>query len=199
MLSLGAGGALLSGCAIFSKAEQMSPRYFSPATDLMPGGVQPGEPSKLELRLGQIDSAAHLEERIAYRLSDTELGYYQDRRWTEPPEEYLRRALAHELFERRRLGRVVAGAAPTLDVELVSFEQVRHGPPRARLALRFSLRDERRSLLERAIVVEEPLEPAAAKEEAEQLANALSGALSRAVTQLADLTIAQLELARGSP
>ncbi len=197
-MSLGAGGALLSGCAIFSKAEQMSPRYFSPATDLVRGGAKPGESSGLELRLGQIDSAAHLEERIAYRLSDTELGYYQDRRWTEPPEQYLRRALGHELFERRGLARVVAGAAPTLDVELVSFEQLRHGSPRARVALRFSLRDERRSLLERAIVVEEALGSGVAKEEAEQLAQALSSALTRAVTELADLTVQQLELPQGS-
>jgi cholesterol transport system auxiliary component len=189
-----------SGCALLSKAEQMSPRYFSPSTDLTRARVERGgEAARLELRLGQIDSAAHLEERIAYRLSDTELGYYQDRRWTEPPEEYLRRALSHELFERRGIGRVVGGMGPTLDVELVSFEQVRHGPPRARLALRFSLRDERRSLLERALVVEEPLASAAAKDEAEQVAKALSSALARAVAELAELSIEQLELERGSP
>lgn len=194
MLSLG------SGCALLSKAEQMSPRYFSPSTDLArPPPERPGEAARLELRLGQVDSAAHLEERIAYRLSDTELGYHQDRRWTEPPEEYLRRALSHELFERRGIGRVVGGGGPTLDVELVSFEQVRHGPPRARLALRFSLRDERRSLLERAIVVEEPLAAKAPKDDAEQVAKALSSALARAVAELADLTIDQLELARGLP
>jgi cholesterol transport system auxiliary component len=190
MLSLG------SGCALLSKAEQMSPRYFSPSTDLARARVErPEEASRLELRLGQIDSAAHLEERMAYRLSDTELGYYQDRRWTEPPEEYLRRALSHELFERRGIGRVVGGTGPTLDVELVSFEQVRHGTPRARLALRFGLRDERRSLLERAIVVEEPLASASAQDEAEQVAKALSNALSRAVAELGDLTVERLELA----
>jgi cholesterol transport system auxiliary component len=205
VLSLALGIATLSaGCALMSKAEQMSPRYFSPAADRNRGGAQGSlDLSRLKLRIGQIDSAAHLEERIAYRLSDTELVYYQDRRWTEPPEEYLRRALSHELFERRGVGRVVGGAAPTLDVELVSFEQVRHGKPRARLALSFSLRDERRSLLERTIVVEEPLGPAAAKDEAEQLALALSNALTKAVAELADRTVEQLveqqERARTSP
>jgi cholesterol transport system auxiliary component len=185
-----------AGCALLSKSERMTPRYFSPSSELARAGSPKNAPrAALELRLGAIDSAAHLEERIAYRLSDSELGYYDDRRWTEPPEEYLRRALGHELFETRGLSRVVAGAAPTLDVELVSFEQIRHGTPRARVALRFSLRDDRRALLERALVVEQSLSGEAAESDAEPLALALSSALSQAVTQLADLTVERLEAA----
>jgi cholesterol transport system auxiliary component len=182
-----------AGCALLSKSERMSPRYFSPSSDLTGADAAKQPRSALSLRLGMIDSAAHLEERIAYRLSDTELGYYDDRRWTEPPEEYLRRALGHELFETRGLSRVVAGLAPTLDVELVSFEQIRHGAPRARVALRFSLRDDRRALLERALVVEQPLSAEVAQSDAEPLAVALSQALSQAVAQLADLTVERLE------
>jgi ABC-type uncharacterized transport system auxiliary subunit len=185
-----------AGCALLSKSERMTPRYFSPASELATADAPKALRSPLSLRLGMIDSAAHLEERIAYRLSDTELGYYDDRRWTEPPEEYLRRALGHELFETRGISRVVAGAAPTLDVELVSFEQIRHGAPRARVALRFALRDERSALLERALVVEEPLKADGTKSDAEPLARALSSALSRAVTQLAELTLERLEATR---
>jgi ABC-type uncharacterized transport system auxiliary subunit len=182
-----------SGCALLSKSEKMSARYFSPSTDLVRDESPNAPSSTLELRLGQIDSAAHLEERIAYRLSETELGYYEDRRWTEPPEEYLRRALAHELFETRGLGRALGGSAPILDVELVSFEQVRYGEARARVALRFSLRDQQRSLLERAILIEEPLGTGDAASEPERLATAISGALSRAVARLAELSIQQLQ------
>ena len=182
-------------CALTSKADPLSPRYFTPTSAL--GSQAPArEPSSVhELRLGQVDSAAHLEERIAYRVSDTELGYYEDRRWTEPPEQYLRRALEGELFEERGLRRVISGSAPTLDVELVSFEELRHGPPRARLALRFSLRDERRSLLERALVVERPLGATKPGDNGPELAAAMARVLDQAVADVAEQIIRELETA----
>lgn len=186
-------GAALGGgsCALSSKAEPLSPRYFSPAeaSARRAGAAQ----ANVEVRLGQIESAAHLEERIAYRLSETELGYYEDRRWTEPPDGYLRRQLVHELFEVRGARRVVSGAGATLDVELVSFEEVREGKPRARLGLRFSLREEHRSLLERAIVVEEPLGAGASEDAGRALAAAMALALERAVNEVADQVVRQLE------
>lgn len=180
------------GCALASKAEPLSPRYFSPAREGGEGRAGAGQPH-LEVRLGQIESAPHLEERIAYRVSESELGYYEDRRWTEPPDGYLRRQLLHELFEVRGVRRVISGQGATLDVELVSFEEVREGRPRARLGLRFSLRDDRRSLLERALVVEEPLASVASDDSGRALAESMATALTRAVNDLADQVIRQLE------
>lgn len=186
--------AMLGGgaCALASKAEPLSPRYFSPAPAAGEGGAGAAQPH-LEVRLGQIESAAHLEERIAYRVSDTELGYYEDRRWTEPPDGYVRRQLLHELFEVRGVRRIISGAGTTLDVELVSFEEVRAGKPRARLGLRFSLRDDRRSLLEQALLVEEPLGDVAADDAGRALAEAMAVALTRAVNDVAEQVVRQLE------
>ncbi len=191
-----------SGCALLSKAEPMSPRYFSPALELRPSS-SPSAAAGLDLRLGQIESATHLEERIAYRVSDTELGYYEDRRWTEPPEQFVRRALESELFETRGVNRVVSGACPTLDIELSSFEELRERPPRVRLALSFSLRDDRRALLERTLVVEKPIAAGTSAkadtksdddepDTAGALAVAMSSALGQAVAEVADQVIAAL-------
>jgi cholesterol transport system auxiliary component len=187
----------LKGCALTSKSEPMSPRYFSPDVGRSAPAVRAQALSRLELRLGQIGAASSLEERIAYRMSETELGYYDNRRWTEPPEEYLRRALGHELFEDRGLRRVVSGAAPTLDVELVHFEELRYGANRARVAVRFSLRDEHSALLERVLVVEQPIASGESEAAPVRVAVALSNALSQAVSNLADEVVAELSASGG--
>jgi ABC-type uncharacterized transport system auxiliary subunit len=180
------------GCAFTSKGEPLSPRYFSPdlGQSASSGRAAPG--ASLELRLGQMGAASYLEERIAYRLSEAELGYYEDRRWTEPPEEFLRRALGRELFEQRGLARVLSGPAPTLDVELVGFEELRYGATRARVTLRFALANERRVLLERMVTVEQPIAIGDAQEAPVRVALAMSKALSRAVADVADAVIAEL-------
>jgi cholesterol transport system auxiliary component len=180
------------GCALSSKGEPLSPRYFSPDLGQSSTATRAAPELPLELRLGQMGAASYLEERIAYRLSETELGYYDDRRWTEPPEEFLRRALGRELFEGRRLRRVVSGVAPTLDVELVSFEELRYGASRARVTLRFALADERHARLERVITIEQPIADGDVKAAPVRVAVAMSRALSRAVAEVADAVIAEL-------
>ena len=89
---------LLAGCALTSKGEALTPRYFTPLVEsdasAEPTPARPGA----ELRLGMVAPAAHIEQRIAYRVSDAELAYYDDRRWSAPPEELVRRALERELF-----------------------------------------------------------------------------------------------------
>jgi len=79
-----------TGCALTSKAEVLTARYFSaePARTAR----SPHAPAGLELRLGQVSAASHLDERIAYRVGGSEMGFYEDQRWTENPEAYLRRS-----------------------------------------------------------------------------------------------------------
>ncbi|MEO7328863.1 MAG: hypothetical protein ABI193_09815, partial [Minicystis sp.] len=72
-----------------------------------------------------MSGAAYLDERLVYRDSVYELGYYQERRWTEEPSHYLARRLGRVLFEERGIRQVVGGSAPTLEVELTSFEEIR--------------------------------------------------------------------------
>jgi len=182
-----------SGCALMSKAAPLSPRYFSPdrEDELAPGAAS--QATSLELRLGRIDAAGHLEQRIAFRENESELGYYDSWRWTEPPEAFLARALSRQLFEQRGFIHVVTGPGPTLDVELIGFEEVRAGAPRARVEIRLALRDDRRTLLERTLRVERPLAPGTAEDAPLRLTRALSGALEAALAQLGELVAAELE------
>lgn len=186
------GVALQSGCALTSKADALSPRYFNP----QPASSPPPAPAStpFEVRLGQVSSAAHLDERISYRLSPAEVGFYADRRWTELPEAYLRRALERELFEQRRLTRVVSGPGPVLDVELTAFEELRAQPPKVRVTLSFSLRDERRALVERSLELEAPLETGAG-DEAQRVAQTLAATLAAAVGAIGDEVVRRLAAA----
>ncbi|RYZ02993.1 MAG: hypothetical protein EOO73_29155 [Myxococcales bacterium] len=173
-------GSLEVGCALTSKADALSPRYFNP--EAASSTRSQAAPQPYELRLGQVSSASHLDERISYRLSAAEVGFYDDRRWTELPEAYLRRALERELFEERRLTRVIAGFAPVLDVELTAFEELRQAK-KVRVSLTFSLRDERRSLLERSVQLEAPL-ASGPGDEAQRVSQALASTLADAVRSI---------------
>jgi cholesterol transport system auxiliary component len=191
-LSAGALLGSLGGCALTSKANALYPRFFSPETEAPQ--ATPAVPSgpALSLRLGQVEAASYVEERFAYRLEPTELSYYEDRRWTEPPERYLRRALERELFQERGIRRTVSGPSTTLDVELTAFEELRGAPARVRLALSFSLHDDRQSQLERRVVVERPL-PANAKDaSARDVTAALALALTAAVLDVSDQVTREL-------
>jgi ABC-type uncharacterized transport system auxiliary subunit len=189
-----------SGCALLSKAAPLSPRYFSPELeDTAPASAAPG-PASLELRLGRVEAAAHLEQRVAYRPSESELGYYESYRWTEPPEAYLERALSQQLFARGGLVHVVSGAALTLDVALIGFEEIRAAPARARVEVRALLHDERRVLLERTVRRERPIPAGPAEDAPIRLTKALSDALEVATVELAVLVkteLAKTELAPG--
>jgi ABC-type uncharacterized transport system auxiliary subunit len=95
-------------CALLSKSAPIAPRYFSPER---PGDVarrarKPPWPSA-ELRLGRVDGTSHLETRLVFRDTKSEIGYYRLRRWTEAPEQYLKRRLARVLFEEVTVDRPV--------------------------------------------------------------------------------------------
>jgi len=184
--TLAVGALVLGlGCAMLSKGAPLSPRFFSPepAPQAQPPPVVPE--SAFELRLGNVDAAAYIEERISYRVSANEVAYRADQRWTESPDAYVRRALSRELFEQRGFRRVVSGSAPTLELELTSFDELTYGEPRARIALHLSLQDERRSLIECDVVAEEPLSEGG-------LPPAMSRALGRAVHEVAERVAAEL-------
>jgi cholesterol transport system auxiliary component len=132
---------------------------------------------------------------MAYRVSPSELGYYEDERWTEQPYEYLRRALERELFERRHLRRIVTGAADTLDVELTAFEELRTPAPHVRLALTYVLHDQHESVLEQSVAIERSLPPGTDANRPERVAEALGAALGDAVTRISDAVTEDLRAA----
>jgi hypothetical protein len=145
----------LSSCALTQKGEALSIRYFTPE-HVRPQLTGADRPEKQkELRLGRVTSGVHLREPIAYRRGTFEIGYYDGLRWTERPELYVRRALTRTLFEEHAFER--ASDAPTLDVEIVSFEEVKTRELHAaRIVTRIVLSTDR-VILEDTMEVVEPV------------------------------------------
>jgi cholesterol transport system auxiliary component len=172
-----------AGCALTSKSEPLAPRYFSPERS---GEVKRPSARPLasiaELRLGRINGASHLDERLVYRDSDYELGYYAERRWTEAPEEYLARRLTRALFEERGLRHVIGGTAPTLEAELIAFEEVRSPKRVARVQVAVRLLDHRLVRWEETLTIDQPV----AQGRHGDLADATVAALGMALTALVD-------------
>src|SRR5437899_2366424 len=181
-LLLAVGAVALSGCALLGKNDPHVPRYFTPEYD---GDASAGPVrSDLQLRLGRVEGWSHVRERLAARNSARELFYDEDRRWTERPEIYLRRALSRALFEERGVVESLSGRAVTLDVELIAFEETEQ-PHMARLQARLVLRDERVGLLEETITVDQPVAKTREADPARALVDALSQALHSGVTRIA--------------
>jgi cholesterol transport system auxiliary component len=195
----------VTGCALTSKSDPMMPRYFSPdeargRTQLAAASliaVAEAGTQGIELRLGRVTAASYLGERIVFRDSNYELGYYEERRWTERPEAYLRRAAARALFEDRGLRRVVSGAGPALDIELSELAELR-SPPVVRVRATYVLYDDRLVRRQATLTIERPIPSAAtAREGAETAARAMADAFGDAVNQIADRVAADLR--RTSP
>lgn len=169
----------LAGCgALLGKAEPMNVRYFAPSLEPSTGDASGGAP--LALRLGRIEASDHLRERMAFRMSEHEIGYHEGLRWTEQPETYFRRALGRQLFENGRFEHVVAGIAPTLEAELVAFEDLRERKA-VRVEVRLLVHDGRRVFLERSLRVEEPRPES---DDPAVITAALSRALQKCVAQI---------------
>lgn len=187
-------------CALLGKSDALSPRYFSPDTSAPPAPASlaavHGSQAPASLRLGRITAASHLRERIAYRSSDYELNFYEERRWTEQPDAYLRRALSSSLFESHGLRRIVSGPGPTLEVELTEFAEVRSTPPQARVRATYILYDHRLVRQEATVSVELPIASGAGTSDAPELAvRAMTQALSKAVEQIVVRVVADLAAA----
>lgn len=181
------GGA--SGCALTSKADALAVRWYTPETNKPRLTSAPASasaeppPAQAAIELGRVTSGINLRERIAYRDAAYEVGYYDDKRWTERPELYVERALARTLFEERGMRRALAGQAPVLDVEVVSFEMLRRKTPVARVQLRVVVHDDRDSLFERTINVERQAEKG--EDDFDAVVHAMAQALDAASDQVA--------------
>lgn len=192
-----AAGVALSGCALLGKNEPSPRRYFTPESAAPGSGLviaQAGAPPRgdgLRLRLGRISAWSHLRERMVVRTSARELSYSENHRWTERPDLYLHRALAHALFEERGLTQVISGSGPVLEVELVAFEETQN-PRRALLQALVVLHDEHTAQLEETVTIEEPLAPAKDADQAVAVVEALSRTLHLAVARISDHVVAKL-------
>jgi cholesterol transport system auxiliary component len=125
----------IAGCALTGKSKPIDIHYYAPV--LGTAALTPPEPA-MKVRLGRISASDHLRAPIAHRTSPVEIGVYDTRRWTDPPEIYVRRVLERELSSRGR----EETEEVTLDVEVLAFEEVRTPRPAGRVQLRYRLRDQ---------------------------------------------------------
>jgi cholesterol transport system auxiliary component len=189
-----------AGCSLTDKADPLEVRYFTPERVATSGGEQANAGSALlasagtpiALRLGRVDSADYLREYMAYRDSELEVGFYEDRRWTERPEAYLRRALEQALFEQRGVTRSMAGVAPQLNVELLAFDEVRKPKPGVLVQLKVLLVQGGTAQLEETVAIERPIDADPNKDRPTLVAQGLAQALDAAVQQLADRILTEL-------
>ncbi|MBX3208891.1 MAG: membrane integrity-associated transporter subunit PqiC [Labilithrix sp.] len=187
--------AMLSGCALTSKGDALAVRWFDPETPrtrlTSAAEGAPAHGPQRAVELGRVTSGGNLRERIAYRDDAYEVGYYDDKRWTERPEVYVRRALSRAMFEDRGMRRALGGPAPVLEVEVLAFEELRGESRAARIQLRVVLHDDRDALLERTILVDRPVRAGA--KGFEGLVEAMAEALDAAGEEVANATARALD------
>ena len=177
--ALFAGALALSGCLSSLGGDPKRIRYFSP--EWAPSEHVSRVAEGTTLRLRRVAGAAHLRERIVWRTSEVEYGYYELHRWTEAPDAYVERGLATELFERRGFTRSEALDAPALDVRLTAFEEVT-SPHEARVVLRIRLMGtDANALLVKTVTTSQAIQGV----DLADVAQALSRALEAAVVEAA--------------
>ena len=181
-----------SGCALTSKADLVEIRYFSPEVikprltsgDASSAPAAPAPNDAVEVRLGRVSSGPNLRERIAFRDDAYELGYYEDKRWTERPETFVRRELGRALYESHGFKRVVGGSAPTIEVEVIAFDDLRLQTGRAaRVQLKVIVFEGAGVMFEDTITVDRPVP--GDKPKIEDVVAAMSVALEAASEQIA--------------
>lgn len=190
-----------SGCALTGKSDVVAIRYFTPehakprltAAALEADGNRASRP----LLLGTVTAGANLRDRIAYRNAAHEVGYYEDLRWTERPEAYVRRELGRTLFEERGFERSTAGNTPELDVEVLGFDELRlpQGVRVARVELKVLLWKGPDVLFEQTFTVDRPV--AGREPRIEDFVTSMAAALDDAAEQVATRVATALD-ARGA-
>ena len=174
---------LLCGLALCAcTSSPAPPRFFRPPHQIPAAAAL----TSRTLALSPTASGQQLGERIMWRRSDVEVGFYDQERWTQPPARFVDQALSDALFVAGGLRRVErAGLA--LSVELVAFEEVLLPNHLARVELRALLVDgEGAALLERSVAAARPV----SEHEAEAMVRALGEALDAAIQELADAILA---------
>ena len=142
-----------------------------------------GDPEVPVLRMGTILAEDALGETLMRRLSPFEVTYDENVRWIVLPAAAVEAAIQSELYQRRQFVRD-ASAERTLDIRVVQFEETR--APRREAVVTFVATvtgPGGRALLDRRFEARRP----AGGDDPAALAEAMSGALASAVSELADV------------
>jgi len=152
--------------------------WYTPERAPSQTGIAERQGGGCEVRVGRVTSGIDLGLRIAHGDGLYEIGYYDGLRWTERPEQYVRRAVGRALFEEGPFRRAMTDTAPTLSVEVIDFEEVKAPATHAaRLALRVVLSTDR-VLLERTVMV--------SKSVADYRFDSFVASMAEALTEAAD-------------
>jgi cholesterol transport system auxiliary component len=183
------------GCAFFNKSDPVVLRYFTPETlasaPSSPGVALAMRPGGPELRMGSVNAASYVKDRIAFRDKNFEVGYYEELRWTEKPEAYLKRALRRALFEEQGVRQIVSGPGTTLDVDLDAFEELRSPRHAARMQVTWILHDDSQVLVQETFTVERAI-PSSAPSGPDGIAAAMAGAFDESVKRVVSKVTATL-------
>ena len=157
---------LVAPAACLSPSSPPTIQYYSalspaeveaPADGRTEEASAPAVTERTELWLRRVGSAEHLQQRFVWSDGGVEYGFRELVRWTEPPAEYVRKALEHELFD-EAFRPSDANRALSLEVEVREFEERVDGTRRARVALKIRLSDsEDLGLVDRLVVSETPI------------------------------------------
>jgi cholesterol transport system auxiliary component len=115
---------LFPGCALTSRGTASEWQWFTPERvhPRLTSGMSSTGPV---IRIRRVTSATDLGRAIVFGDGAYEVGYYKQRRWTESPEHYVRRALERALCQESALRCELDGDAPALDVEVLRFQEVK--------------------------------------------------------------------------
>jgi ABC-type uncharacterized transport system auxiliary subunit len=178
---------LLCGGCLFHDAPP--PRYYTPPSSLVAADDPPAQANGRPVRLRRVRTAGYIGEQICWRGSDVEHGLYEQRRWTDHPTRYLERAMDVALDRTPGLRRVESGRVPTLDLDLVSFDEVVAPTREADVEVVAVLRDPGQTLLfQRTFSARRPIPDA----DPDSTARAMGSALDDVVVQIASQVAASL-------
>lgn len=173
---------VLPGCALTSKGKALEVRWYTP--ELVRPGVAPLAPGAPQVRLGFIRSPVQLGEQIAWSDGAYQLGFYEDRRWSERPAEYARSALRRALFITHGLQPAIDPGAAHLEVELANFQEIRSlRAHTGRVTLHVQLSTDR-VLLNATITRDEPVKGPLFDDTVAAIGRALDGAANEAAARV---------------
>jgi ABC-type uncharacterized transport system auxiliary subunit len=175
---------LLTGC-VFRDAE---PRYFRPGSAAIDGAEADPPPAHtgVPIRLRQVRSTPFLRERIVWRASAVEYGFYEEQRWSEPPASYVERALQTALRRTPGIRLTDDLHAAALQIDVVAFDDVLSPARVATVTLIVLLRDgARRRLLDRTFSAEAPITGPQSAATAEAMGRALDQVVAEVAAAVA--------------
>jgi ABC-type uncharacterized transport system auxiliary subunit len=159
IVALAGGGA--PGCALTQRGASIPWQYFTPeqaGTAQLTSASVDTNGSHPQVCLGRVSAGTSLGKRIAYRESEHQMGYYEDRRWTEEPARYVHRSLERMLFQQHAFQCDHDAKAATLDVEVLGFEELKMGTTHAaRIDVRAVLRTRERVIFDEDVRAVDPV------------------------------------------